>query len=229
MVPPEVQLPATSCTERAWRAARVAFLNMKPRVAGPSSHRYPAELVEALKHRGRDLVLRPIRPEDAQQHHRFMSLERPEDLYFRFFAGVHELPEADVVHFTHIDYDREMAFVAVQRNELGDEEIVGVARACADAEKVAEFAVIVRSDLKGQGIGKLLMQKLIRYCRERGLRELWGSILLENVPMRHLAQALGFKVRGTEGNVEEVVLELQLPRPSLVQIHSPTIRRPPVS
>jgi acetyltransferase len=196
----------------------------------PHIHPYPADLAEELEHGGRHLMLRPIRPQDAPQHRRFLSLISPEDLRARFFDAVRQLPEAELAHFTHIDYDREMAFVAVGRDADGSEEILGVARACADPNKLtAEFAVLVRSDLKGRGLGRLLMDKLIRYCRARGLRELWGSILTENVPMRHLAHSLGFKVRGTECNVAEVVLDLQAQSPPLAQSPLPPADGPTVA
>jgi acetyltransferase len=193
-------------------------------------HPYPAELEEELEHAGRHLVLRPIRPQDAAQHCRFLSLISPEDLRARFFDAVRQLPEAELAHFTHIDYDREMAFVAVGRDADGGEEILGVARACIDPNGLtAEFAVLVRSDLKGRGLGRLLMDKLIRYCRARGLRELWGSILTENVPMRGLAHSLGFRVRGTECSIEEVVLNLQAQSPPLAQFRRPPAGGPTVS
>jgi acetyltransferase len=171
---------------------------------------YPSELEERIEHRGRSLVLRPIRPEDTAQHRQFLRRVSPQDLYTRFFSSVRELPESDLAYFTQIDYDREMAFIAVAADSAEAGEILGVARACADPDNsAAEFAVLVRSDLKGQGLGALLMRKLIRYCRERGTRELWGSVLTENSAMLHLARALGFHIRSTELNVAEVVLDLQ--------------------
>jgi len=108
-----------------------------------------------------------------------------------------------------------MAFIAVVRDASGAEEIVGVARAHADPDNVtAEFAVLVRSDLKGQGLGRLLMRKLLRYCRGRGTQQLSGSVLSENVAMLQLAKSLGFRVRGSEGNIEEIALDLQPERVS---------------
>jgi len=171
---------------------------------------YPSELEEEVEHGGRRLTLRPIRPEDTPQHRKFLAQITPQDMYTRFFTFVRELPEADLAHFTQIDYDREMAFIAVARNASGAEEILGVARACADADNVAaEFAVLVRSDLKGQGLGRLLMQKLLRYCRERGTQRLWGTVLRTNAAMLHLSESLGFSVRGIDHGVEEITLELQ--------------------
>ncbi|HEY6823568.1 MAG TPA: GNAT family N-acetyltransferase, partial [Steroidobacteraceae bacterium] len=184
-------------------ASGVARLAIRP---------YPSELEETLDYRGRQLLLRPIRPEDTPRHRQFLRQVTPRDLYLRFFSGVRELPEADLAHLTQIDYDREMAFVAVGRDAAGEEEILGVARACSDPDNhTAEFAVLVRSDLKGQGLGTLLMHKLIRYCRERGTGELWGTVMAENSAMLQLARSLGFKVRGTEQNIETIALQLQPP------------------
>jgi acetyltransferase len=185
-----------------------ARIDVAPTAHATGPHR--GELEQELEHRGRRLVLRPIRPEDSAEYQRFMSLISPQDLRLRFFVGVHQLPEAELAHFTHIDYEHEMAFVAVGRRAAGGDEILGVARACDDrGDRSAEFAVLVRSDLKQQGLGRVLMEKLIRYCRMRGMRELWGSVLTENAAMKHLARSLGFRVRGIEGDVQEIVLELQ--------------------
>jgi acetyltransferase len=170
---------------------------------------YPSELEERIEHRGRSLVLRPIRPEDTAAHRRFLARIAAQDLYTRFFRGVRELPETDLAHFTQIDYDREMAFIAVAGEATAAAEVLGVARACADADNsAAEFAVLVRSDMKQQGLGRLLMRKLIRYCRDRGTQELWGSVLADNAAMLQLARSLGFRVRARLQNVEEVALDL---------------------
>jgi acetyltransferase len=196
-----------------------ARVRLAPAVGDASSRLairpYPSELEEQLEYRGRQLVLRPIRPEDTAAHRRFLAQIAPQDLYTRFFTSVRQLPEADLAHFTQIDYDREMAFIAVAHDAAGAEEILGVARACADPDNVAaEFAVLVRSDLKGQGLGTLLMRKLIGYCRQRHTRRLSGSVMNDNTPMLQLARSLGFKVQGFAGNIEEIALELQLqPQP----------------
>ncbi|HYM43267.1 MAG TPA: bifunctional acetate--CoA ligase family protein/GNAT family N-acetyltransferase [Steroidobacteraceae bacterium] len=171
---------------------------------------YPSELEERIEHRGRALLLRPIRPEDTARHRQFLARVSPQDLYTRFFRNVRELPESDLAHFTQIDYDREMAFIAVSAAGGDQEEILGVARAYADPDNTAaEFAVLVRSDLKGQGLGTLLMRKLMRYCAARGTGELRGTILADNAAMLQLAQTLGFRVRSRELNVVEVALDLR--------------------
>jgi len=185
----------------ATRAAAADRLAIRP---------YPSELEEQLEYRGRRVLLRPIRPEDTPQHRRFLAQIAPEDLYLRFFSGIRQVPEAELAHFTQIDYDREMAFIAVTAEDSRAGQILGVARACADPDNVAaEFAVLVRSDLKGQGLGTLLMRKLIDYCRTRGTRRLWGSVMSGNAPMLRLARALGFRVSLSEGNIERVTLDLQ--------------------
>jgi acetyltransferase len=160
-----------------------------------ASRPYPAELEEQVSWGGRSVLLRPIRPEDFAQHKRFLAQVSPEDMRLRFFACVRELPDRDLAGFTQLDYERQMAFIAVARGAEGLEETLGVARAATDADNIeAEFAVLVRSDLKGHGLGRLLLDKLVRYCRDRGARRLTGEILSQNTRMIHLAADLGFGV-----------------------------------
>jgi acetyltransferase len=171
---------------------------------------YPSELEETVEHRGRRLVLRPIRPEDFPQHHAFLARVAPEDLRTRFFCAVHELPDLDLAHLTQIDYEREMAFIAVGLDGAGLPETLAVARAHGDADNSeAEFAVLVRSDLKRQGLGSLLMRKLIRYCRARGTRQLTGDILGSNSGMLQFALGLGFRIAGRNQDIARVELDLQ--------------------
>lgn len=170
---------------------------------------YPQQLEEAAALAGQMLQLRPIRPEDEAAHAAFLSRVSPEDFYFRFFQATREWTHRDLARLTQIDYDREMAFVAIDAAP-DREEILGVARCIADPDNLcAEFAVIVRSDRHGQGLGKRLMEKLIAYCEARGTGRLNGFVLAANVAMLGLARALGFTVAGRdETGVIEVVLEL---------------------
>jgi acetyltransferase len=155
---------------------------------------YPAELEESVSWEGQPLLLRPIRPEDAPQHAAFFAALTPEDVRFRMFAQMHTLPPAQLARWTQIDYDREMAFIATRPGADGPETI-GVARAVADPDNIsAEFAVVVRSDLKGRGLGALLMEKMLRYCGARGTHEVVGETLPDNVRMLQLAHRLGFTV-----------------------------------
>jgi acetyltransferase len=110
----------------------------------------------------------------------------------RFFAAIRELPPRDLAHLTQLDYEREMAFIAVTPPDGGSGETLGVVRAYTDPENVeAEFAVLVRSDLKERGLGALLLEKLIRYCRGRGTQRLVGQALSENVRMLAACEEAG--------------------------------------
>ena len=177
---------------------------------------YPAELEQRVEFHGRPIVLRPIRPEDFAQHQRFLARVTAEDMRTRFFTGIRELPQRDLAHLTQLDYEREMAFIAVAAAEGGTEETLGVARAHTDPDNVeAEFALLVRSDLKGQGLGTLLLEKLIHYCRGRGTQRLIGQALSQNVRMLHLAETHGFRLEPDDCDLVEMRLALQEdpPRP----------------
>ncbi len=170
---------------------------------------YPNELEEEVALRdGGSLVMRPIRPEDEPAHNRFFQHLAPEDLYLRFFSAVRKAPHSVLARFTQIDYDREMAFIGYEPERPG--ETLGVVRAVADPDnKQAEFAIIVRSDVKGRGLGRVLLEKMIRYCRSRGTGELMGQVLPENTGMLSLARKLGFEshLDREAGNLE---IRLQL-------------------
>ncbi len=171
---------------------------------------YPRELEESAEHNGLHLLLRPIRPEDFEQHRRFLARVTREDLRTRFFSTLRDVPARDLAYLTQIDYERQMAFIAVAPGLDGADETLGVARAATDADNIeAEFAVLVRSDLKHQGLGGLLLEKLIRYCRARGTRCMKGEVLGENVAMLRLAAAKGFRARHREAGIVELTLDLQ--------------------
>ena len=156
---------------------------------------YPEELEESITWQGKPLLLRPIKPEDGPQHVEFFNALDPEDVRYRIFTRMRELQPSQLARLTQVDYDREMAFIATRQRDDGSSETLGVARAIADPDNVtAEFAVIVRSDIKGQGLGKLLMDKLIRYCRARGTQELVGEALPHNRRVLNLTSHLGFVV-----------------------------------
>jgi acetyltransferase len=161
---------------------------------------YPEELAQTVTWQGRPLTLRPIRPEDAPAHVAFFARLTPEDVRLRMFVRMRELSPSQLARFTQIDYDREMAFIATRTGADGTPETLGVARAVADPDNVkAEFAVTVRSDLKGQGLGTLLMRTLIDYCRKRGTQELVGEALTENTGILKLAERLGFSHKHLPG------------------------------
>jgi acetyltransferase len=171
---------------------------------------YPKELEQTIDFGGRPVLLRPIRPEDRARHEAFLARIVPDDLHARFFRAVHELPASELARYTQIDYEREMAFIAVADDERGEPETLGVVRAHADPDNIqAEFAIIVRSDLKGRGLGAALLTKLIEYCRARGTRRLVGDVYADNDRMLRLARQCGFETGARHDAAIEVSLELQ--------------------
>jgi acetyltransferase len=157
---------------------------------------YPKELEEWIEFGGRRLLLRPIRSEDEPLHREFLVRIEPRDLKSRFFIAKREFAHSELARFAQVDYDREMAFIATALNEAGKPETLGVVRAIADPDNlVSEFAILVRSDLKGKGLGSTLLGKMIRYCRDHGTRELVGEVQASNEFMLALAADLGFTVR----------------------------------
>ena len=167
---------------------------------------YPKALEEEVTLKsGRRFLLRPIRPEDEPEHSALFKRLVRDDVYFRFFGAIRQMPHSQLARYTQIDYDREMAFIATGPGEDGGSETFGVVRTVSDPDNtVAEFAIIVRSDMKGQGLGHVLTDKIIRYCRARGVAEIVGQVLRDNYPMLKLARAAGFhtSVLPGEGLVE---------------------------
>ena len=156
---------------------------------------YPVQLVERQAWEHGTLTLRPIRPEDEGQHRAFLERIAPEDLRLRIFYTRRSIERSELARLTQIDYEREMAIVATAPAASGAEETLAVARATCDPDnESAEFGVLVRSDLKGHGLGRRVMAKLIAHLRERGTRELVGTVMAENTGMLALARRLGFEV-----------------------------------
>jgi acetyltransferase len=173
---------------------------------------YPDDLARLVDWHGQPLLVRPIRPEDGAAHLAFFNALDPEDVRLRMFVPQRELPPAQLARLTQIDYDREMAFIATRPGADGGDETLGVARAVADPDnEAAEFAVTVRSDLKGQGLGTLLMHALIDYWRARGTLRIVGAALAENLAIIRLARQLGFTVSPLPGE-GEVHMALELAR-----------------
>jgi acetyltransferase len=154
---------------------------------------YPEDLVEHYDARGERVVIRPIRPEDAAEHGRFFKRLSAEDVRYRFFTAMRELSQEMTARLTQIDYDREMAFVAVREATA---ETIGVARLVVEpGGATGEFAVIVQSDMKGKALASRLMRRLIEWARARGMREVAGQVLSDNAPMLSFVRHLGFSVR----------------------------------
>ncbi|GAB1409597.1 bifunctional acetate--CoA ligase family protein/GNAT family N-acetyltransferase [Desulfovibrionales bacterium] len=170
---------------------------------------YPRELEECVRLKnGTQILLRPIRPEDAQAHLAFIHSLSEEDLRLRFFGLVQHFVLDDMPKFTQIDYDREMAFIATQTVD-GESQTLGVVRTSTKPDNsAAEFAIIVRSDMKGTGLGSVLFEKMIRYCKSRGTRYLEGQTMPRNKGMIGLAKHFGLSVTH---NYEEELVEMRLP------------------
>ena len=158
---------------------------------------YPRELEECvILKTGRQVTLRPIRPEDEDTHRAFLDSLTDEDLRLRFFGVVQrDFDHKDIARFTQIDYDREMAFIATGLDDRGDPETLGVMRTNTRPDNSeAEFAIVVRSDQKGEGLGSMLFHKGIQYTRARGTRLLTGQTMIENKAMQGLSRKFGFVV-----------------------------------
>ncbi len=176
---------------------------------------YPKELEQRVEWQGRQLLIRPIRPEDETTLGDLLGSLDPVDARMRFFGTMRSLPRSQLARFTQIDYDREMALVAIERGSDGVERSLGEVRTVADPDNaVADFAIVVRSDLKGLGLGRLLLASIIDYSRSRGIGELRGETLAGNLRMQHLAQDLGFTLK-TGADMGSIELRLPLRKPEV--------------
>jgi acetyltransferase len=139
---------------------------------------------------GTKLLVRPIRPDDEELMQRFFSHVTPDDLRLRFFAPVKEFGHAFIARLTQLDYARAMALIAIDE---ASGEMLGGVRLHADANyENGEYAILIRSDIKGRGIGWLLMQMIIEYARAEGIRRIEGQVLRENTTMLAMCGELGF-------------------------------------
>jgi acetyltransferase len=154
---------------------------------------YPSEWEQhtTLK-AGAAIHVRPVRPEDESLYPPFLSRVSQDDLRLRFFAPVKEFGHAFIARFTQLDYARAMAFIAIDE---ASGEMIGVGRLHANSTyDTAEYAVLVRTDFKGHGLGWLLMQTLIQYARAEGLQTIEGQVLNENTTMLRMCVELGFVI-----------------------------------
>lgn len=153
------------------------------------------------------ILLRPIRPDDVRLYDDFFARVTPTDTRLRFFAPKTELSHQFLARLTQIDYAREMAFVAL--DETG--RLLGVSRFMADPDfEHGEYAVLVRSDLKGRGIGWALMSHLIDYARKAGLSQMFGYVLRENTTMLAMCRKLGFAIDSDPGDATQLLVTLRL-------------------
>jgi acetyltransferase len=170
---------------------------------------YPKEWERYMTLRdGAAILVRPVRPEDEPLYRPFFADVTPQDLRLRFFAPVKDFSHAFISRFTQIDYARAMAFIAI---ETATGKMLGVVRLHADANyETGEYAILVRSDLKGRGLGWLLMQLIIEYARAEGLKTIEGQVLSENTTMIAMCRELGFTVAADPNEPETVLVKLGL-------------------
>jgi GNAT superfamily N-acetyltransferase len=158
---------------------------------------------------GEAVLIRPIRPDDEPLYGPFVARVSAEDVRMRFFGPVKEFNHAFLERFTHVDYEHAIAFIALDE---ASGAMLGVARLHAHADRAwsGEYAIIVRSDLKGHGLGWLLMQQLIAFARAKGFRSIDGQVLHENKTMLDMCRQLGFDIRinAAAPGISDVRLEL---------------------
>jgi acetyltransferase len=158
-------------------------------------HPYPSHLAVSYQaNDGLTVVIRPIKPEDADMEQEFVQNLSAETKYYRFMNTIRELSQAQLIRLTQIDYDREMAFVAIAQSGE-DETEIGVARYATNPDgESCEFAIVVADEWQGKGIARRLMGVLIEAARSSGLKYMNGDFLAENSRMLRFVASLGFVI-----------------------------------
>jgi len=184
----------------------------KPATSRLAIRPYPKELEETITVAdGRSFLLRPVRPEDEPAFHVLFAHMAPEDIRMRFFAPKKSLSHTVAARLTQIDYDREMALVLTEPGTLGQSEIYGGVRIAADPDgEKAEYAITVRSDMAGHGLGPLMMQRIIDYSRDRGIEEIFGEVLRENRPMLKVCDQFKFERKTNPDDPSVIDVRLKL-------------------
>ena len=168
--------------------------------------RDPRELHEMVRG-GERVLIRRLQPEDMALYPDLLREVSVEDLRLRFFADVAELSAEERDKLSHLDYRHEMAFIALDE-DIG--RMLGLVRLKDELdEQTAEFAILVRSRLKGHGVGWLLMQRVIDYAKEKGLRRVYGDVLAENAAMLQMCAELGFRTEDMGPQFRRGVLDLE--------------------
>ncbi|WP_407179350.1 GNAT family N-acetyltransferase [Bradyrhizobium sp. STM 3562] len=194
--------------------ARVAVGRVAPKFsgAGPANFAvrpYPSRWERHIQIRDSWRVfVRPIRPDDEPLIHELLRHVTPNDLRLRFFAPMKEFTHQFIARLTQLDYARAMAFVAFDE---ASHELVGVVRIHSDSiYESGEYAILLRSDLKGKGLGWALMQLIIEYARSEGLKAISGDVLRENTVMLDMCRDLGFEVKSDLGEADLCKVRLTL-------------------
>ena len=166
---------------------------------------------------GRDILIRPIRPEDAGPMQAAFTLLEPDEIRQRFLHPMKELSAQQAERLARPDPRRDFALVAAEPLPPGEALVGAVARISIDANgKDAEFAILVSHYVNGMGLGRHLMRRLVRWAKGRKVQRVYGDVLESNLPMQALAASLGFR-RATTGQagLVRVVLDIPPPKPKL--------------
>jgi len=163
---------------------------------------------------GRRIFIRPVKPEDAPLFTALFKVLSPTTIYYRFFGMLKELKPEMLARFTQIDYDREIALVAIDEDSQTD-SMLGVARIIGDPDgKTGEFAVLVGDAWQGKGIGSNLLEKCLSIAEKRGFETVHGIVLRENRNMLALGKKLGFEIkRDPDSGDNELVIHFGGNRP----------------
>lgn len=172
---------------------------------------YPSHLVSHWQLAdGTDITIRPIRPEDAEIEQIFVRDLSSDSKYFRFMQALNELTPMMLARFTQINYDRELALIAVTKDKNQEIEI-GVARYITNPDgESCEFALVVADEWQQMGIGSRLMSCLMEAAKAGGLKRIEGEVLKNNTHMLELAKFLGFVSRKSEEDPGIVIISKKL-------------------
>jgi acetyltransferase len=189
---------------------------------------YPKEWERQLTLKGGWRVdVRPVRPEDEPLYPPFFARVTAEDLRLRFFAHMKEFSHAFIARLTQLDYSRAIAFAATEP-ETGD--LLGVVRLHSDANhEVGEYAILLRSDLKGRGLGWALMKLMIEYAQADGLTTVKGQVLRENTTMLSMVEALGFGVKSDPDDRDVKIVTLDIGQADRIREHEFRVEKSAVS
>ncbi len=194
--------------------AQVSIAPLSEAIRGSGHYRfairpYPKEWERHLKLKdGRGIFVRPVRPEDEHLYPEFFEHVSREDVRLRFFSAMKELSHPFIARLTQLDYARAMAFIAIEETTG---KMLGVVRLHTDADFAsAEYAILIRTDLKGIGLGSMLMKMIIEYGRAEGVRAIRGQVLSRNTVMLDMCRRLGFEIRPDPQNSDISLVELPL-------------------
>ncbi|MBS0229368.1 MAG: GNAT family N-acetyltransferase [Proteobacteria bacterium] len=168
---------------------------------------------------GREVLIRPVRPEDAEPMRAAFPLLQPEEIRQRFLHPMKELSGHDLEHLVRPDPHRDFALVAAEPLPPGEALVGAVARIAIESNgKNAEFAILVSHYINGMGLGRRMMRKLVRWARGRKVLRIYGDVLESNLPMQSLAGSLGFhRESADEAGLVRMVLDLPPPKPKLLR------------